>query len=147
HSAGNGLCTEQIGAWRNEGASAANVPSIFRAGLKLTAPSNAAFIGEPATRSFTPLRLPESAAAKSASVRLAARGASRQMSRPVAPEVLDICGPDSGNSTPYKVSLNCRASSRMVTVPPSMRISENAATRCAVAWLRVKASIKPDQLD
>ncbi len=115
--------------------------------MKLTAPSNAAFIGAPAIRSFTPLRLPARAAAKSASVRLASMGASCQMNRPVAPKVFEIDGQANENSTPYNVSLSCRASSRIVTVPPSMRISENAATRCAVAWLRVNASISADQLD
>src|SRR5262249_57758316 len=57
---GNGFCPDQMRALRNDGASAARGPSIFRAGLKLTAPSNSAFIAEPATRRFPPLLLPAS---------------------------------------------------------------------------------------
>ncbi len=115
--------------------------------MRLIAPSNAAFIGVPETRSFTPLRLPASTEGKSASVRLASIGASRQMNRPVAPKLLEIEGHASENSTPDRVSVILRASSRIAMVPPSMRISENAASRCAADWLRVSASINPDQLD
>ena len=123
------------------------MPSIFSVGLTLIAPSNAAFIGVPETRSFSPLRLPASADGKSANVMLASIGASRQIKRPVAPKLLDIDGHANENSTPESVSLILRASSSMMIVPSSMRISENAARRCTVVWLRVSASINPDQLD
>src|SRR5262249_39708172 len=144
---GNGFCPAHTNALRSEAASAASVPSIFRVGLKLIAPSNAAFIGAPETRSFSPLRLPLSAAAKSPSVRLASTGESCQMKRPVAPKLFEIDGQAKENSTPYNVSLNCRSSSRITTVPPSIRISENAAGRCVVVWLRINDSMRPDQLD
>src|SRR6476659_10741293 len=144
---GGGLCPAHTSALRNETAAAASVPSILSVGVRLIAPSNAAFIGAPETRSFTPLRLPASTEGKSASVRLASIGASRQMNRPVAPKLLEIEGHARENSTPERVSVILRALSRIAMVPPSMRISENAESRCAADWLRVSASINPDQLD
>src|SRR6185437_13795607 len=99
--------------------------------LRLTAPSNAAFIGGPEIRSFNPLRLPASADAKSLSVRLASMGASRQTKCPVAPKLFEIDGQASENSTPDSVSDTLPALSSMRTVPSSIRISEKAVGRWA----------------
>src|SRR5262249_61917627 len=100
-----GFCLAHTNALRKEEASAATVPSTFSVGLMLMAPSKAALIGAPEMRSFSPLRLPASAAGKSASVRLASIGASCQMKRPVAPKLFEIDGQASQNSPPSKVSL------------------------------------------
>ena len=59
---GSGRWPAQISVSRSEAASAASVPSILSVGLTLIEPSNAVFSGEPATRSFRPLRSPASAA-------------------------------------------------------------------------------------
>ena len=75
---GSGFCPAQISAARSDLASAASVPSILSVGMTLIEPSKAAFSGAPATRSFKPVRLPASAAGKSASVMLASTGSSCQ---------------------------------------------------------------------
>ncbi len=112
------------------------------------APSNAAFIGAPAMRSLTPLRLPASAAAKSDSVRFTSSGWSCQTRRPVAPKLLEIDGQASEKATWSNVSERLRALLRTTTVPSRMLISEKAAGRCgAVDWLRAKAPIRPDQFE
>ncbi len=69
-------------------------------------PSKAAFIGLPATRSLSPVRLPASAAAKSASVTLMSSGSSCQTKRPVAPKLLEIDGQASESMTSSKVSFS-----------------------------------------
>ena len=96
---GSGFCPAQTSASRSEAASAASVPSILSVGLTLIA----AFEGDlacglPARRSFRPVRLPASAAGKSASVRLASTGSSCQTKRPVAPKLLEIDGQASDKS-------------------------------------------------
>src|SRR5664279_6237769 len=96
---GSGCMPVHISALRSEGESAATVPSTLRVGLMLIEPANAAFIGLPATRRFRPVRLPVSAAGKSASVMLADTGSSRHTKRPVAPNLLDIDGQASERST------------------------------------------------
>ena len=96
---GSGFCPAQISASRSEAASAASVPSILSVGLTLIEPSNAAFIGLPAMRSFRPVRLPASAAAKSPSVSVMSSGSSCQTKRPVAPKLLEIDGQASENCT------------------------------------------------
>ena len=117
-------------------------------GLRLIAPSKAAFIGAPETRSFTPLRLPASASGKSASVRLASIGASCQMKRPVAPKLF-------GNRRPGQrefYALQCFGDLAVLR-----RGLRRCRPRCAFrrtpradvppTWLRISASISPDQLD
>ena len=118
---GSGFCPAQISVSRKEAASPAKVPSIFSVGLTLIAPSKAAFIGSPATRSFSPVRLPASAAAKSASVTVMSSGSSCQTKRPVAPKLLEIDGQASENATSSKVSFSLCAWSFSITVPPRMR--------------------------
>jgi len=145
---GSGFCPSQISASRSEAASAASVPSTRMLGLTLIVPSKAAFIGLPVMRNFTPVRLPASAAAKSASVTVMSRGSLRQTKRPVAPKLLEIDGHASENATASNVSDSFLALLRTSTVPFLMRISENAAARCAFGfWLRASASIRPDQLE
>ena len=114
-----------MNARRSEGASAATVPSIFNVGSRSTAPSKANFAGAPLSRIFNPALSPRSAAAKSPSVTLASSGSPRQVSRPVAAKLAEIDGQASDISTSLSSSCNLRASSRMTTVPPSTRISEN----------------------
>ena len=85
---------------RSEGASAASVPSTLSVGLTLIEPSNAAFIGAPATRSFSAgARCRRAPRRRSASVMLASTGSSRQMKLPVAPKLLEIDGQASEKST------------------------------------------------
>ncbi len=146
---GSGLCPVQTSADRSEAASAASVPSILSVGLTLIEPSNAAFIGAPATRSFSPVRLPSRAAGKSAKVTLASTGSSRQTKWPVAPKLFEIDGQASEKSTLFSVSTVLVAWLRRIIVPLSMRISEKAATvRTSLGFLlRASASISTDQLD
>ena len=125
---GSGFCPTQVSALRNEAASAASVPSILRVGLTLIAPSKAALIGVPAIRSFTPVRLPASAAGKSPSVSVTSSGSSCQTKRPVAPKLLEIDGQASEKATSLSVSSTLFCLLRTSTVPFSMRISENAAS-------------------
>ena len=126
---GSGFCPTQVSALRSDAASAASVPSILRVGLTLIAPSKAALIGVPATRSFTPVRLPASAAGKSPSVSVTSSGSSCQTKWPVAPKLLEIDGHASEKATSLSVSSTLFCLLRTNTVPFSMRISENAARR------------------
>ena len=145
---GSGFWPAQISVSCSEAASAASVPSILSVGLTLIEPSKAAFIGLPAMRSFRPLRLPASAAAKLESVNVRSSGWSCQTKRPLAPKLLEIDGQASDNATSSNVSVTLRASLRTTTVPFLMRISEKAATRCVSGLLlRASASISPDQLE
>ena len=145
---GSGCCPTQISALRIDAVSAASVPSILRVGFTLMAPSNAALIGLPAMRSFMPVRLPASAAGKSPSVKVMSSGSSCQTKRPLAPKLAEIDGQASEKSTPVSVSSTFCSVLCTTTVPWSIRISENAAGRCAsLVWLRASASIRPDQLD
>ena len=65
----------------------------------------------------------------------------------MAPKLLEIDGQASENSTPVSVSSTFCDGLCTCTVPFSMRISENAATRTApLFWLRISVSIRPDQL-
>ena len=145
---GSGFCPTQVSALRSDAASAASVPSILRVGLTLIAPSKAALIGLPAIRSFTPVRLPASAAGKSPSVSVTSSGSSCQTKRPLAPKLLEIDGHASEKAASLSVSSILFCLLRTNTVPFSMRISENAARRGkSLLLLRASASIRPDQLD
>ncbi len=80
---------------------------------------------------------------KSLKLKLASTGSPRQSKRPVAAKLRNMEGQASEPSILLMVSATARASSRITTVPLTMRISEKEAVRCALgrsAALNVLAS-------
>src|SRR5215204_2405220 len=147
---GNGSCPIHCSALRSEALSAANVPSIFNVGRRPICPSKASLRGAPLMRSLIPERSPVSAATKSVRLTLASTFSPRHTNCPVAPKLFEIDGQASDSSTALRISARSCASLRIITVPPTSRISENETGTCdPLAGFLVPASraSRPSQLE
>ena len=89
-----------------------------------------------------------SAAKKLLSVTLASTGSPRQTNRPLAPKLFEIEGQASDRSTSVSLSSIPLDSSRILTVPRSMRSSENDIERATVGrTLPASDSSRPAQFE
>src|ERR1043166_5948612 len=144
---GSGLRPPKPSALRRESVSAAREPSRRNVGVRVRWPSKAALNGAPLRRTLTPARAPVSAATRSAMVALASIVWLRHTKRPVAAKLRAIAGQASDICTPERFSSMPCISSRKMTAPSVMRISEMVVTRSAGVSVRASFCERLDQLE